>query len=80
MQIAVTGAGGELGRALAPYLLAQGHAVVSLDRALPYVSFVTSEAAPTARAVIADLTDFGQVVASLRDCDAVIHPASAAVC
>ena len=74
MQIAVTGASGELGRALVPYLLAQGHAVVSLDRSMPAVSFVTS--AHTARAIIADLTDFGQVVASLRDCDAVIHLAA----
>src|SRR5262245_39013976 len=74
MQIAVTGANGEMGRALVPYLLAQGHAVVSLDRSMPSVSFVTS--AHTARAVIADLTDFGQVVGSLRDCDAVIHLAA----
>ena len=74
MQIAVTGASGELGRALVPYLLAQGHAVVSLDRSMASVSFVTS--AHTARAIIADLTDFGQVVDSLRDCEAVIHLAA----
>jgi len=74
MQIAVTGASGELGRALVPYLLAQGHAVIGIDRALSSVSFVT--AAHSARAVIADLTDFGQVVASLRDCEAVIHLAA----
>ena len=74
MQIAVTGASGELGRALVLYLLVQGHAVVSLDRSMPSVSFVPS--AHTARAIIADLTDFGQVVASLRDCDAVIHLAA----
>ena len=74
MQIAVTGASGELGRALVPYLLAQGHAVVSLDRSMPSVSFITE--AHTARAIIADLTDFGQVVASLRDCEAVIHLAA----
>jgi UDP-glucose 4-epimerase len=74
MQIAVTGASGELGRALVPYLLEQGHAVIGIDRFVPSVSFVTS--AHTARAVIADLTDFGQVVASLRECDAVIHLAA----
>ena len=74
MQIAVTGASGELGRALVPYLLAQGHAVVSLDRSMPSVSFVPS--AHAARAILADLTDFGQVVASLRDCEAVIHLAA----
>src|SRR5260221_357360 len=74
MQIAVTGASGELGRALVPYLLDQGHAVVSLDRVMPSVSFVTSP--HTARAVVTDLTDFGQVVAGLRDCQAVIHLAA----
>jgi nucleoside-diphosphate-sugar epimerase len=74
MQIAVTGASGELGRALVPYLLAQGHAVVSLDRVLPSVSFVPS--AHSARAVVTDMTDFGQVVSGLRDCDAVIHLAA----
>ncbi len=74
MQIAVTGANGELGRALVPYLLQQGHAVVGLDRVMPSVSFVTS--ANTARAVVTDLTDFGQVVASLRGSDAVIHLAA----
>ena len=35
MKILVTGGNGELGRALLPYLLEQGHEVVSLDRALP---------------------------------------------
>ena len=74
MQIAVTGASGELGRALVPYLLEQGHAVVSLDRAMPSVSFVTS--AHSARAVVTDMTDFGQVVSGLRGCDAVIHLAA----
>ncbi len=74
MQIAVTGASGELGRALVPYLLAEGHGVVSIDRTLASISFVTS--AHSARAVIADLTDFGQVVGSLRDCEAVIHLAA----
>ena len=35
MKIAVTGGNGELGRNLIPYLLEQGHTVVSIDRALP---------------------------------------------
>jgi len=74
MQIAVTGASGELGRALVPFLLAQGHAVVSLDRAMASLSFVTS--AHSARDMVTDLTDFGQVVAGLRGCDAVIHLAA----
>jgi nucleoside-diphosphate-sugar epimerase len=74
MQIAVTGASGDLGRALVPYLLDLGHAVVGLDRVIPSVSFVTS--AHTARAIVTDMTDFGQVVSGLRDCDAVIHLAA----
>jgi nucleoside-diphosphate-sugar epimerase len=74
MQIAVTGGNGDMGRALVPYLLAHGHAVVSLDRIMPSVSFMTSVG--TARAMVADTRDFGQVVASLRDCDAVIHLAA----
>ena len=39
MQIAVTGANGDLGRALVPYLVEQGHTVVGLDRALPSGKF-----------------------------------------
>ena len=74
MRIAVTGANGELGRALVPYLIEQGHAVVGLDRVMPSVSFVPS--AHSAQAVVTDLTDFGQVVAGLRGCDAVIHLAA----
>jgi nucleoside-diphosphate-sugar epimerase len=74
MQIAVTGASGELGRALVPYLLQQGHTVVSLDRAIPSVSFVPG--VRSARAMVADISDFGQVVSGLRGCDAVIHLAA----
>ncbi len=74
MQIAVTGASGELGRALVPALLAPGHAVFSLDRAVPSVSFVPSTHG--ARAIVTDISDFGQEVAGLRGCDAVIHLAA----
>jgi|SRR5579859_977337 len=74
MQIAVTGASGELGRALVPYLLERGHSVISLDRAMPSVSFVPGTG--SARAVVTDLTDFGQVVSGLRGCEAVIHLAA----
>src|SRR5437868_1794329 len=74
MQIAVTGANGDLGRALVPYLVEQGHTVVGLDRALPSAKF--EDRPRGARALVADVTDFGQVVASLRDCEAVIHLAA----
>ncbi len=35
MRIAVTGGNGDMGRSLIPYLLEQGHTVVSIDRATP---------------------------------------------
>lgn len=70
MRIAVTGGNGDLGRALVPYLIAEGHEVVSIDRALP------AEPLSAARHLIADVTDFGQVVGCLRECAAVIHLAA----
>jgi nucleoside-diphosphate-sugar epimerase len=74
MHIAVTGASGELGRALVPYLLERGHQVTGLDRVMPSASFITG--AHTARAIVTDLSDFGQVVSGLRECEAVIHLAA----
>jgi len=70
MKIAVTGGGGDMGRALIPYLLEQNHTVVSIDRVLPgshvhEVNFVA-----------ADTRDFGQFVASIRGCDALVHLAA----
>jgi len=70
MRIAVTGGNGDMGRSLTPYLLEQNHAVVSIDRALP---------ASNIRGVhylIADTRDFGQFVASIRECDALVHLAA----
>jgi UDP-glucose 4-epimerase len=74
MRIAVTGGSGDLGRNLVPYLLAQGHAVVSIDRTLPPMDF--SRPRPWAEHIAADTRDFGQVVSCLRGCDAVIHLAA----
>lgn len=70
MKIAVTGGSGDMGRNLIPYLLEQTHTVVSIDRALPTththgVNFI-----------VADVRDFGQLVASIRGCDALIHLAA----
>lgn len=74
MHIAVTGGNGELGRSLIPYLLDHHHTVASIDRALP----ATSD--PAHRSVlqhlVADTRDFGELVASLRGCDALIHLAA----
>jgi len=72
MKIAVTGGNGDMGRNLIPYLLEQNHTVVSIDRALP----ATHIYVPGINFVVADTRDFGQFVASIRGCDALIHLAA----
>ena len=74
MKIAVTGGNGDLGSSLIPYLLNEGHEVVGIDRAVPPMPFPPPEKA--AKRLVVDVTDFGQVVAALTDCDAVIHLAA----
>ncbi|HNP71539.1 MAG TPA: NAD(P)-dependent oxidoreductase [Kouleothrix sp.] len=74
MRIAVTGGSGDLGRNLVAYLLEQGHAVVSIDRALPPMP--TTWPARRAEHMVADTRDFGQIVAAIRGCDALIHLAA----
>lgn len=74
MRIAVTGGGGEMGRTLVPFLLEQGHTVVSIDRALPPPP--ASRPRHWAEHMVADTRDFGQLVACLRNCEAVIHLAA----
>lgn len=74
MKIAVTGGSGELGRNLIPYLLEQGHSVVSIDRSLPPVPDPVPARRP--EYVVADTRNFGEVVASTRGCDALIHLAA----
>jgi UDP-glucose 4-epimerase len=74
MQIAVTGGNGDLGRSLVPYLIQQGHSVVSIDRALP-----PSTGGPPSghlHYLVANTTNFGEVVAGLSGCAAVIHLAA----
>lgn len=70
MRIAVTGGNGDMGSNLIPHLLEQNHTVVSIDRALP------SKHMPGVHYLIADTRDFGQLAASLRGCDALIHLAA----
>ncbi len=70
MRIAVTGGNGDMGRNLTPYLLGQGHTIVSIDRALPATQMRGVEF------LIADTRDFGQFIASIRDCEALIHLAA----
>jgi UDP-glucose 4-epimerase len=73
MRIAVTGGGGELGRTLIPFLIEQGHTTVCIDRVAPAPS---PPSAQRPEFVVADTRDFGQFVASVRGCDALIHLAA----
>jgi nucleoside-diphosphate-sugar epimerase len=70
MRIAVTGGNGDMGRNLIPYLLEQKHTVVSIDRSMPAAHM------PGVEPVIADTRDFGQFVASIRNCEALVHLAA----
>jgi nucleoside-diphosphate-sugar epimerase len=74
MQIAVTGGSGELGRSLVPFLVEQGHCVVSIDRAPP--PWTGGPPDTNVRHLAANTTDFGEVVAGLSGCTAVIHLAA----
>src|ERR671933_1875306 len=74
MKIAVTGGSGEFGRKLVPFLHEQGHSVVSIDRIPPPAP--GSERALLPEHVIADTRNFGEVVAAIRGCDALIHLAA----
>lgn len=74
MRIAVTGGNGDLGRSLIPFLLDQGHQVVSIDRALPPP--VIPRPTRSAEHMVANTSDFGQFVGAIRGCDALIHLAA----
>jgi UDP-glucose 4-epimerase len=74
MHIAVTGGNGELGRSLIPHLLDQHHTVVSIDRALPPTPNPAYR--NVVQHLVADTRDFGELVAALRGCDALIHLAA----
>ncbi len=73
MRIGVTGGSGDLGRSLIPFLVEQGHSIVSLDRALPAAA---GPAAEQVQHLIADVRNFGELVACLRGCDALVHLAA----
>lgn len=70
MRIAVTGGNGDMGRDLIPYLLEQGHTVVSLDRTIPAAD------SQDVSYLIVDTRDFGQFVAGIRGCEALVHLAA----
>lgn len=71
MQIALTGGSGGVGRAITALALAQGHTIVSIDRALP------KEKTPEGvRFVKADITDYDDLENAMRGSDALIHMAA----
>ncbi len=72
MRVAVTGAGGRLGRAVCAELLAAGCAVVGIDRTDPHDG--TAEG-PVVRRVL-DLRSGESLKAALEGCDAVVHLAA----
>lgn len=74
MKIAVIGGNGDFGSSLVPYLLEQGHFVTSIDLSIP--AGTVPLPSRSARFLVADATDFGQLVSSLEGCDAVIHLAA----
>jgi len=74
MKIAITGGNGGLGSRLVPYLLDQGHEVTSIDLSLPSRSFPPP--ARSAHYLMANVTNFGELVSSIQGCDAVIHLAA----
>lgn len=74
MKIAVTGGNGHFGRTLVPYLMEQGHEVASIDRTLPPMQNPPSR--PWIPTVVADTRNFGEFVASIRECDALVHLAA----
>lgn len=74
MRIAVTGGNGDMGRALIPHLTANGHSVVSIDRALPSPDNGLRD--PSVTHMTADVRDLGQLVAAAAGCDALVHLAA----
>jgi len=72
MKIAVTGGNGDMGRHLIPYLVEQGHDVVSIDRAFPAEGGWDEHI----HRIVADTRNFGEFVGSIRECDALVHLAA----
>jgi nucleoside-diphosphate-sugar epimerase len=70
MKIAVTGGSGKIGRAITEMGLAQGHAVVSIDRVAPTAPL------PGVTYHVADCADYDALVAAFAGCDAMIHMAA----
>jgi UDP-glucose 4-epimerase len=72
MKIAVTGGSGGIGRAITEAALADGHDVVSIDRAKP----ADDGKRRNLRFVLADVADYDKLVRAFKGCDALIHMAA----
>jgi len=70
MRIALTGASGQVGRAITARALDQGHSIVGIDRAL------APDATPGVSFVQAEMADYDALVAAFAGCDALIHMAA----
>lgn len=68
MRIVVTGGSGKAGRWVVADLRDQGHQVLNIDTA--------HDGTPHGMSAIADLTDQGQALELITDCDAVVHLAA----
>jgi UDP-glucose 4-epimerase len=72
MRIAITGGSGGVGRAIIELALAQGHDLVSIDRAPPAEGSLD----PSVLFVEADIGDYDALEQAFSGCDAVIHMAA----
>jgi UDP-glucose 4-epimerase len=70
MKIAVTGAGGRVGRAVVELALASGHTVVRIDRR------PDGPDSPDSQFVQIDLQDYPALTAALSGCDTLVHLAA----
>jgi nucleoside-diphosphate-sugar epimerase len=72
MRIAITGGSGRIGRAVVEMALAQGHAVVNIDRTPPPEDVSHSDAP----FIQTDIGDYDAFERAMRGCDALIHLAA----
>lgn len=75
MKIAITGAGGHLGRAVVRAAIEQGHAVVGLDRQAPDDDPGLHDDASFQSQTV-DLTDYEATLHAIDGCDALVHLAA----
>ena len=72
MKIAITGAAGRIGTAIAAKALEQGHSVVSIDRVAP----TNRSESEHEHFAIADIVDYDALLSAFAGCDALIHMAA----